>query len=473
MVIRLRVDCYEAGTGSIGGLAAFHNSLYPRLQNNGFEVKTFSMRFWDHLPQREDFMGVIVRRPLVDVDLDTAYAWTYDIMHQYGIDVGYLTPAEIGAVPRYFTNFAAVPTPYRMSEADLFLPNDWMSYPRSALFAWLHPELVQAVFLHSTEPGRAGGIWHQNYQGTSGRTDLNEFSMRVHGDFEQSFFAGLRLIRDLEFPLTYRVLRRQRQSALFTVSKIHRKEYLLGLRAHGVKFGDVQNRVFSIYHGVDTKFYRPLSNVQKEGFRVGFIGRCSPVKGIDMIPPLASLLEKRIPGVRFHIVTKSEPQNPYYLDLIQQIHDARLDHVVQIDNTFYTGEQKIQVINSWDIFLCPSRYEPQGQIDLEAMACGVIPAVGMGGLREKTVDGFNSVWVDPEDVPGAAEKIDRLYRGEYQGRKTEEIRQNCRDTALKVWDWDRRAKAHEELYTYLCDGRVDGIRQDLEDLLLPTLDMRK
>ncbi|HDM88897.1 MAG TPA: hypothetical protein ENG65_02775, partial [Candidatus Bathyarchaeota archaeon] len=87
MVINLRVDSYEAGVGAVGGLATFHNNLYPRLVNRGFDVKTFSMHFRQDLPIREHYKGVIIRRPSSDIDLDVAYAWTYDILHQYGIDV--------------------------------------------------------------------------------------------------------------------------------------------------------------------------------------------------------------------------------------------------------------------------------------------------------------------------------------------------------------------------------------------------
>ena len=469
MTIKLRVDSYEAGVGAVGGLATFHNNLYPRLVSRGFDIKTFSMHFRSDLPVREDFKGVIIRRPSSDVDLDVAYAWTYDILHQYGIDVGYLSPSEIYLVPRYFTNFGVVPSPYRMSLADVFSPHDWMSFLRSALFAWLHPDLVQAIFLHSTEPGRQGGLQHKNVNGTSEKLDLNDFGLGAKG-YPGSFYQGLRLIRDLEFPLTFKILRRHPDSALFTVSKIHRKEYLLGLRAHGMRFGEVKDKVFAIYHGVDTKEYRPMPNVEKEGFRIGFIGRSTPVKGIDIIPDLASLLLRKIPDVKFHVVTKTEAQNPLYLGLIEKIHQMRLEDVVRLDNTFYTGEVKVKVINSWDILLVPSRYEPQGQVDLEAMSCGVIPAVGMGGLREKVEDGFNGIWINPYSVEETAEKIIQLYKGGYKGRKTEEIIQNCRESAIKIWDWEKRANVHKELYTYLLDGRVDEVKRDLNDLLLPKAD---
>jgi glycosyltransferase involved in cell wall biosynthesis len=461
------VDSYEAGTGAIGGIATFHNNLYPRLIRRGFDVKTFSMHFRPELPLRESFRGVIIRRPSTDVDLDVAYAWTYDILHQYGIDVSYLSPSEIYIVPRYFTNFAVVPSPYRMALADLFSPHDWMSLVRSALFAWLHPDLVQAIFIHSTEPGRQGGIQHRNIHGTSDKLALSEFEFRFTGEYQKSFYEGLRLIRDLEFPLTYKVLSRHPDSALFTVSRIHRKEYLLGLRAHGMKFGKVDERIFAIYHGVDVNEYRPIRDIEKKNFTIGFIGRCTPVKGADIIPELAARLIKKIPNIRFHIVTKTDTQNPYYKELISKIHQMKLGEVIRIDNTFYTGEEKIKVINTWDIALVPSRYEPQGQVDLEAMSCGVVPAVGMGGLREKIVDGFNGIWIDPNNVEETAEKILQFYKGKYKGRTAEEIIHNCRESAEKIWNWDKRADVHSELYTYLVDGRVHDVRRDLEDLLLP------
>jgi len=426
------------------------------------------MHFRPELPTRENFKGVIIRRPSSDVDLDVAYAWTYDVLHQYGIDVDYLMPSEIMLVPRYFTNFGVVPSPYRMALADLFSPHDWMSLLRSALFAWLHPDLAQAIFIHSTEPGRIGGIQHRNVMGTSPKLNPDDFKLMVKGDFSDSFYQGLRLIRDLEFPLTYKILLKHPCSALFTVSKIHRKEYLLGLRAHGMKFGRVEERVFAIYHGVDTKEYRPMPNVEKKGFTIGFIGRSTPVKGIDIIPELAALLVKAIPEVRFHIVTKTDPLNPYYRDLMDRIHKMHLDKLVFIDNTFYTGEEKIKTINSWSLALVPSRYEPQGQVDLEAMSCGVVPAVGMGGLREKVVDGFDGIWIDPNNIEETARKIIQFYRGEYKERKSGEIVQNCRESAKKVWDWERRADAHRELYTYLVDGRLDEVNSDLTELLLPS-----
>ncbi|HIE14691.1 TPA: glycosyltransferase, partial [Candidatus Bathyarchaeota archaeon] len=133
--------------------------------------------------------------------------------------------------------------------------------------------------------------------------------------------------------------------------------------------------------------------------------------------------------------------------------------------------EKVKIINSWDLFLCPSRYEPQGQVDLEAMACGVVPAVGLGGLREKVVDGFNGIWINPYDIKETAEKIYQFYKGKYKNENVDNLRKNCRESVLKIWDWEKRADAHKEIYTYLLDGRVDEIGKDLEDLLLPKIEI--
>jgi len=92
----------------------------------------------------------------------------------------------------------------------------------------------------------------------------------------------------------------------------------------------------------------------------------------------------------------------------------------------------------------------------------------MGGLREKVVDGFNGIWINPDKIRETAEKIIQFCKGEYEGRKTEEIIQNCRESAERIWDWEKRADVHKELCSYLVDGRVDDVKKDLGELLLPT-----
>ncbi|MHA1716535.1 MAG: glycosyltransferase family 4 protein [Promethearchaeota archaeon] len=476
-MIKIRVDSYEAGMGEIGGLSTFHNNLYPRL-TKWFDIKTFAMRFRDDLPTRENYKGVIIRRPSYELDFDTAYARLFDIFVNYGISTDYLTEYAMHGIEGFFTKFNSLPTPYRMNaEVNLFISNDWFSYLRAALNAWLYPNLAQCIFIHSCEPGRQQGILHANYDGTSEDLyDENDFQIN---EKDGGFYKGNRIIRDLEFNLTYRVLKKLELSCIVAVSKIHRKEYLLSVKAHGGRIGDIEKKTFAIYHGVDTKFYRRKEPKKKSSsLTIGFLGRCDPVKGIDIIPRTAALLKREIPDVRFEIVTKTDHHNLYYLNLVDQITTLNLEENICFDNTYYVGENKIEKISNWDMILIGSRYEPQGQTDLEAMSCKVIPLVGLGGFREKVYDGYDGVWINPDRPEEIANKIFSLYKGKYEGKyasnlSMDEMANNARDSCEKIWDWEKRAEAHRKLYTYIMDGLITDIEKDLQDLLLPRIEFKK
>lgn len=474
LLMEIRVDSYEAGTGRVGGLATFHNALYPQLAKKGFSIKTFSMNLSGDLPTREDFESIIIRRPSYHIDLDTAYVHLYDVLHQLGIEVSYLRKGQLSFSPNYFTGFVCVPTAYRMATIDLFIPNDWFSYVRSALNSWIHPDLCQQIFIHSTEPGRTGGVYHANFKGhVSDKLIEDEFNLR-RGDAFSSFTNGQRLIRDLEFPLTYRILKKLHNNAvIFAVSRIHRKEYLFGVKLHGGRIGEIDDRVFAIYHGIDPNFFKPDPKVEKlSDFTIGFIGRSSQVKGIHILPDLASLLIKKIPELKMHIVTAADQRDPEYLFLLKRIHELNLNGIVELDNTFYVGPSKAELFNKWHLMICPSLYEPQGQIDLEAMSSGVPPLVGLGGLREKVVDGYDGVWINPYDANEIAEKVIELYQGSYKGVSLEEMAKNGRDSAENVWDWEKRAEAHKEVIQYLEDGLIDHIEPELGELMLPKVDLK-
>ena len=78
-----------------------------------------------------------------------------------------------------------------------------------------------------------------------------------------------------------------------------------------------------------------------------------------------------------------------------------------------------------ELTIQPSRYAPQGRVDLEAVTRGVVPVVGLRGLCEEIVDGFNGVMVLPGDPD---------------------------ETAEKIWNWEKRAGVPQSVYTYVVDG---------------------
>ena len=482
---KIRVDCYEAGVGSKGGLGTYHNELYPELVKLGHDVKTFSMMTREGLNTREVFDGVVIRRAEYPVSIDQAYANVYDTFKSYKIDSRYISPETLGLgfkvnkekEYKFFTDFSCCPTPYKMCEAELLEPQDWMSFLRSGFFSLLLPDLVQNLGVHSTEPGRRGGIYHNNLNGTVEKFSDKEFIYNKDGNRWASFTEGERIIRDLEFVLTYNILKENPEFGLMTVSKIHRTEYLMGVKEHGGKPEKIQNRVYPMHHGVDTHDLRPMSNVEKKDFTVGVLARCTPIKGLCLMYPLATILANEAPEIKIHIATPAEDDNPLYMSLRDL--SARLPNL-KVDNTWYVGEEKTKLINSFHALLAPSLYEPQGQIDLEALACGVPPIVGMGGLREKVEDGLTGIWINPFDPRDTANKIVMLYRSmnggpPYKGingdeSKYEEMCKNAREDAEKRWSWKKRALAHQEKNKYLIDGKVDVMREELSSLLTPLYD---
>jgi glycosyltransferase involved in cell wall biosynthesis len=484
---KLSVDCYEAGQGKIGGLGTYHDGIYPELAKLGYNVNTFSMKTKDGLPLREVLEGMSIRRPEFPVSIDQAYAMLVDTFRRYNVETNYIIPETLGLgydihAPGYnkeglkfFTDFSCCSSPYKMADSDLGEYHDWFSFIRSGFHSLLLPGMPQNLNIHSTEPGRNQGILHNNQRGTSEKNTDHEIIFARGNSQNESFFAGQRLLRDLEFRLTYEILLKNPSFSLMTVSKINRKEYLMGVKVHGGKPEKIMNRVFPMYHGVDVNLLRPMCNVEKKGFTVGVLGRLTPVKGFYMLPELAEILYHEAPDINLHVATPpADPRDQLYQTLI--MHSLRLPNL-KIDNTWYVGEEKTKLINSWHALLCPSIYEPQGQIDLEAMACGVVPVVGLGGLREKVEDGLTGVWINPFDTRETANNIIRLYKSmnggpAYKGgnsheAKYDEMCKNAREDSEKRWSWKRRAEAHDQKNKYLIEGNAEAIREELSDLLTP------
>jgi starch synthase len=75
----------------------------------------------------------------------------------------------------------------------------------------------------------------------------------------------------------------------------------------------------------------------------------------------------------------------------------------------------MQLLSAADIFICPSIYEPQGIVNLEAMACETaVVASRVGGIPDVVLDGETGVLVDydanrpGEFEAGLAEAVNAL-----------------------------------------------------------------
>jgi starch synthase len=120
------------------------------------------------------------------------------------------------------------------------------------------------------------------------------------------------------------------------------------------------------------------------------------------------------------------------------------------ESTMLPREDVRQVLTHATVFVCPSIYEPQGIVNLEAMACETaVVASDVGGIPEVVVHSETGVLVpyDPRDAAafeaGLAAAIDEMVtrpdRAAAMGRAG-------RQRALAEFSWDSIAEQTMEVY---------------------------
>ena len=132
-----------------------------------------------------------------------------------------------------------------------------------------------------------------------------------------------------------------------------------------------------------------------------YLGRIALEKNLEVLIRAALLVAEEEPDVRFLIVGTG-PAARYYKELVRKSN---------VDRYFvFTGFVEDRWVPSYyvsaDAVVVPSKFETQGLVTLEAMACGR-PVAGSDFLatREIVRDGYNGHLFDPDDPEDCAEKI--------------------------------------------------------------------
>ena len=161
-------------------------------------------------------------------------------------------------------------------------------------------------------------------------------------------------------------------------------------------------RVHVVHNGIDTDVYRPdpgIDALERHGVPLDrpyvlFVGRITRQKGIAHL--IAAAQDFSADTVL--VLCASSPETPeVQVETATAIeHLRRLrgpDSVVWIQEQASLDEVR-QLLTHAQVFACPSIYEPQGIVNLEAMACETaVVASAVGGIPEVVVDGETGLLV--------------------------------------------------------------------------------
>lgn len=146
-----------------------------------------------------------------------------------------------------------------------------------------------------------------------------------------------------------------------------------------------------------------ICNVEKDPYRIIFVGRFDKVKRIDMLISAFSLITEKYP--QWHIDIYGDGDEKVFISqLINSMHLNECIKIHQPTSDIFSEYSKSQML-----VLC-SRYEGFGLVLLEAMSCG-IPCVSFDcpyGPPEIIQDYYNGLLAKNGDVKDLANKMEWL-----------------------------------------------------------------
>ncbi len=210
--------------------------------------------------------------------------------------------------------------------------------------------------------------------------------------------------------------------------------------------------VHVIHNGIDTDIYRPdpsfaaldAYNINPAQPYVLFVGRITRQKGL---PHLLQAARKFDTGINV-VVCASSPDTPELAaeveGLIQQLRSERGESSVTWIQEQVPRSELIQIFTHATVFACPSIYEPQGIVNLEAMACETaVVASNVGGIPEVVLDSETGLLVPyDQNEPRAFEHAfaDAVNRVVTDPELARSLGAQGRARAVTAFGWDAIAR---------------------------------
>jgi glycosyltransferase involved in cell wall biosynthesis len=173
------------------------------------------------------------------------------------------------------------------------------------------------------------------------------------------------------------------------------------LLANGVP----QSKLLLCRHGVtQAANLKHVSGNGSRGIRLAFLGRLSPIKGVDVI--VAALKRRPKLAVCLDCFVVVQEDSDYIRDLKRQIDDdPRIRLLPALPN-----DQVVETLSGYDALLVPSQWMETGPLVVYDAFLAGIPVLGSrrGGLVELVSDEQDGLLVEPADCEAWAAAIERF-----------------------------------------------------------------
>ena len=192
-------------------------------------------------------------------------------------------------------------------------------------------------------------------------------------------------------------------------------------------YGVPESKITAISPGVDQQLFRPDPAARAEDgvVRLLFVGGDFERKGGDLLLRWAKETKLNIPW-ELHLVTRDEvPETP----------NVRVHHGVANNSPAL-----VQLYQSCDLFVLPTRADCYSLVAMEAMSCGLPVVISrLGGIPEIVADGETGLLLEPGAYEPLASVLDALVsdtaRRQAMGRASllrAQERFNCRTNLGRI-----------------------------------------
>lgn len=458
----------------VGGLGEASAGLVSQLRGNGVHVDVV-------LPRYTRSPSVLPCRPLATPK------WVGPTsVHHDEIDGGPLHLVELGGLERphpyidpatgegwedndhrFFAFSAAVAALASQLRPDVVHLNDWHT---AAALSWLPADVRTVLSIHNIAfQGHADPGWC-DVMGPRGS------AFELAGSCNP--MAGAVRLAD----------------RIVAVSQTYATEILGANAGHGLEdiFAERGDALRGIRNGIDVESWNPADDpalpmgfsaddltgksvcrqelVRRTGLGdaagpvIGMACRLAHQKGVDLAMALAPFLESA--RARLVLIGDGEPSLRALADRTAVTHP---DRVAVVDS--YSDDMAHLVVAGSDLLLVPSRFEPCGLTQMQAMRCGTIPIVtAVGGLRETVIDADRDRRLGNgfvADSPCVLDLLDALHRATRAWGSPRRRAAMQRRGMTTDWSWAGPAQAYRSVYNQLAPAQKEIIELRSPDAALP------